>query len=317
LGTDYQNGLSISVYYGDVTPSDQTTGNRVEASEFIINSGFDLNVGFANDIALIKLATPVVEQTGVVEYVKLATSDPPAGTTLQIQGYGQTFEGQNFTSSSVIQLKIGNVIVATANDCINYFNSITIPPSGQKLPPNFFQPSANICLRDGSVSTCHGDSGGSAVYKVNADDTRWTTVGLVSFSGNTCPGTFTGFTRVSQYYDWVLSNTNNAASTSAPDGSPSSSQSPATSSSPSNSPTSETPINFPTDPLDTFDPQTTLAPGVTTTRASGPTTRAPSTTRIFATTRGPTSGPVRGASASSLVTYNTLLIVAVMIAATL
>jgi secreted trypsin-like serine protease len=185
MGTDFQNGLRILIYAGGVNPKDNTTGVAQLASAFVINENYDPNNGFQNDIALVQLSTPLQETSdGTIQYVNLATSVPAVGTTLQIQGYGQTYDGQNFTSTTPIILKIGTVTLASDQQCTDYFNTITIPPNGETLPPNFYHATTDICVTEATVATCHGDSGGSAVYKQNASDTRWSSVGIVSWGGN-------------------------------------------------------------------------------------------------------------------------------------
>jgi secreted trypsin-like serine protease len=297
MGTDYQNGLRILVYVGGSTPTDNSTGTSQLASSFIVNSNYNPDDGFQNDIALVQLSSPIQERDdGTIQYVNLATAVPPVDTELQIQGYGQTFQGENFTSTTPIILNIGTIKIAADQDCTDYFNTVTVSP-GEGLPPGFYKSATDICMKEGTVSTCHGDSGGSAVYKVNANDARWTSVGIVSYGGNVCPGPISAFTKVPQYVQWVSDNIASSSSSSPVSTQSASTTSPSSSPDSSASPTGSSPSTT------RKVSSTTLSPGATTTRASG-------------TTRTPTSTPgsVRITGDSSTTVFNAVLIIVSLVA---
>jgi secreted trypsin-like serine protease len=168
----------------------QTDGAEQEraVAEVIIHPAYDPNSS-DNDIALLRLANPVVPGTGVgvIPLVFSPAQDALAAPDVlaMVSGWGATSEGGD--SPNILQkVRLPLVSNATCNEA--YGGSIT----GNMLCAG---------LPEGGKDSCQGDSGGPLVVP---DGTGWRLAGVVSF-GNGCaqPGFFGVYTRVSQYTAWI------------------------------------------------------------------------------------------------------------------
>ncbi|KAM7366499.1 hypothetical protein PAMP_015936 [Pampus punctatissimus] len=143
---------------------------------------------YQNDICLLKLAAPV-DFTLNIQPVCLAsaTSTFHTGTSSWVTGWGTTDASDSFSTSNILQEV--NVPIVGNNEC--------------KCNPLYTVTENTICagLRVGGKDACQGDSGGPLVTKKGS---IWVQSGIVSF-GNGCglPGNPGGYTRVSQYQEWI------------------------------------------------------------------------------------------------------------------
>jgi len=143
-----------------------------------------------NDIALLKLSTPVLFNK-YVKPVCLPTEEVDPGTDCYITGWGKV----QHPGSMFPKLQQAVLPVVSNTDCEKKnFKRIPIPIT-----------SAMICGGDGGTtkrSGCHGDSGGPYVCKV---DGVWELHGAVSHGSPVCKSTetYTVFARVTHFRSWI------------------------------------------------------------------------------------------------------------------
>uniref|UniRef100_A0A672KBU4 Trypsin II-P29-like n=1 Tax=Sinocyclocheilus grahami TaxID=75366 RepID=A0A672KBU4_SINGR len=183
----------IEMYFGRLK---QSGSNPYEAyrraSRTIIHPNYD-SFTFDNDIALIQLSSSVSFFHNIRPVcLAAANSKFAAGTESWVTGWGKLqSEGTNL--SDVLQEVM--IPIVSNSDCDNAYGGIT---------------RNMICagsLNQGGKDACLGDSGGPMVSR---NGPRWIQSGIVSFGSKDCakskyPGVYT---RVSQYQDWIQSNTN-------------------------------------------------------------------------------------------------------------
>merc|ERR1711872_753554 len=147
-----------------------------------------------NDIALMKLATPV--QFG--KYVKPVClpnqgENVPVGTECYITGWGKIKHPGNMHHT----LQQGKMSVVSKAACTN----LNTRKLGLRITDKM------VCAGHGGrtrVSGCHGDSGGPFVCKTGSGD-RWVLQGAVSWGSGRCDASagYTVFARVSQFKSWI------------------------------------------------------------------------------------------------------------------
>ncbi|XP_038077281.1 uncharacterized protein LOC119745130 [Patiria miniata] len=165
------------------TPSDYPHGYRI--AQFFIHPEYD-DLTHKNDIALVKLATPV-RYTDTIQPACLETEDDEVDKydTCHVAGWGHTSFGGNVSPV----LKEASVPLISLEQCKAYL--------GGRL---FISPD-QICAGGRSNDTCQGDSGGPLVCR--GANGRWKLVGITS-TGIGCGGVTPGiYTRVSKYVDFI------------------------------------------------------------------------------------------------------------------
>lgn len=160
-------------------------------SSAIIHPQFD-SVTFDNDIALLKVNQPFklnseFSKVGVVCLEPEVEALPYDIAT--ICGFGSKVFQQE-TSSRLYKTDIAIIDQRTCNS--SFDNTIT----------------DNMICAGGMIAnkrdSCSGDSGGPLHLEV---DDHTTLIGVVSFGNNCAKSGFPGiYTRVSNYYDWILEN---------------------------------------------------------------------------------------------------------------
>jgi len=148
-----------------------------------------------NDLALIELPEPL----SFNDYVMPACL-PEAGETVNggmstVTGWGNDWDGATHVSD-VLRM-VQNMPIMTNSACKPFHPGIG---------------DGHLCIDTaGRRGPCHGDSGGPLVTKkggLEGPGQVWTQHGIVSFgSAVGCGYTPAGFTRVSYYRDWILSET--------------------------------------------------------------------------------------------------------------
>lgn len=186
------DGIDIaSVMIGDhdiTSNSETSTARLVEVGQVISHPDYDSNT-FDNDIALLKLSNSL-EFSREVAPVCLPP-DPNnqyVGVTATVTGWGATSEG----GSTSPQLQEVDVPVLSNTVCSSSYSSIT---------------SNMLCagLTQGGKDSCQGDSGGPMVY---ADTDNYEQIGIVSFGIGCARPAYPGvYTRVTEYTNWISSNT--------------------------------------------------------------------------------------------------------------
>lgn len=175
---------------------------RVGAAEIIIHGSW-YPYGYANDIALIRLATPIAERPGSgavlpISYVPLV--DPAVGLLVGeasiATGWGDTLVVQPpGTSTYPAVLQEVQLPIVSPEFCTSAYGGLI--------------EESMICAGTvrGGVGVCFGDSGGPLMVY---DDTesRWEQAGIVSFgSGCAYPGSPSVYSRVSSFIDWIEEET--------------------------------------------------------------------------------------------------------------
>jgi len=168
-------------------------GDEYAVEEVISHTGFNWNMN--NDIALLKLAEPIVFSDDV-QPISIICSDQvdagvqEVGVTTTITGWGDTEGTTNSTSLQYIEVPI----VSTSDPDVNYnnINSNTMFLAGAV---------------DGGMDSCQGDSGGPVAVR-NIEDTGWLLIGITSWGQGCADEGYPGvYTKVSNYIEWIHSNT--------------------------------------------------------------------------------------------------------------
>ncbi|XP_040035753.2 serine protease 27 [Gasterosteus aculeatus] len=187
--------LTTTVFLGR---QDQTVINfnevRTTLASIVCHPSYDFTTN-DNDICLLKLSSPVAFSNYIYPVcLASAGSTFHTGVSSWVTGFGDTQPG-SFTGADILQEV--NVPIVGNNECKCTYRELT---------------DNMICagLREGGKDACQGDSGGPMVTK---DGFIWIQSGIVSF-GDGCarPNTPGGYTRVSQYQDWI----SNVTGTSRP-----------------------------------------------------------------------------------------------------
>ena len=184
--TEY--GLEYSVVYGEDSPRGHP---GIAADRLIPHEGFD-PVTLVNDIALIRLTENVPGGRRIqLSSIQLDYVFALPGICATITGWGTTLEGGSTSDT----LRRADVPIMATSVC-------NIPYSGE-ITNN------QVCAGyvHGGVDSCQGDSGGPLIVR-HGNSGRYVQVGVVSWGmGCARPGSPGVYTRVSQYIDWIQSNT--------------------------------------------------------------------------------------------------------------
>jgi hypothetical protein len=171
---------------------------RVAVAEAITHPNWN-PFGYADDVALLRLATPIAERPGngtelPIAYLSLVDSavgslvGEPSTTT----GWGDTLIAQPPGGTTFPEaLQEVEVPIVSQQFCSSAYGGIIND--------------SMLCAGTirGGVGVCFGDSGGPLMVYDEAES-RWEQAGIVSFgSGCAIPGVPAVFMRVSAYVDWI------------------------------------------------------------------------------------------------------------------
>lgn len=184
------------VFAGSATRSGGIS-RPVPAAQVYVHPGYNnhfdpVDQNWANDVALLKLATAYDLAAGTIEPIALPFDQDPAtwptmGTPGQITGWGDTDPESVRPLPNILQGATIDVLRSpTSFDCGAY--------------SSLFDPASMLCagLPQGGAGTCYGDSGGPLVINgVLAGITSW--VGRCG-----APNDPSVFTRVTSYLDWIV-----------------------------------------------------------------------------------------------------------------
>ena len=168
-------------------------GDEYNVVEVISHSGF--NWSMSNDIALLKLAEPIVfsddvQPISIICSNQVSAGAQDVGVTTTITGWGDTEGTTNSTTLQYIEVPI---IAANDPDLGN----ININTTTQ-----FFAGAI-----DGGMDSCQGDSGGPVAVR-NVEDTDWLLIGITSWGYGCADDGYPGvYTKVSNYINWINTNT--------------------------------------------------------------------------------------------------------------
>ncbi|CAG8974829.1 hypothetical protein HYALB_00000443 [Hymenoscyphus albidus] len=181
-----QSASSVRVRVGTVTHA--SGGTQVGVSRIISHPNYNPSTTDA-DIAVWQLAT-AIPTSSTVGYATLPAqgSDPAAGTTVTVAGWGTLTETANGLPA---RLQKVDVNVIARNTCAADY-------SGYTISNNMFCAGVN----GGGKDSCGGDSGGPIV-----DASSKTLYGVVSWGVGCARPDFPGvYTRVGNYVNWINSN---------------------------------------------------------------------------------------------------------------
>lgn len=147
---------------------------------------------FLNDIALLRLASPV--EVGPIGLGSPGNAAEEDGRTARATGWGRTTP----TGSGVRELRTVDLRIVGLSDC----NDRASYGDGDPATPDRVLPTM-LCagFRGGGRDACQGDSGGPLT---GADAGRRVLIGVVSW-GEGCgrPAKYGVYTRVSSFNDWI------------------------------------------------------------------------------------------------------------------
>jgi secreted trypsin-like serine protease len=198
-------GVSRAVVgYGSVNRDGQ---KRVETAGIFSHPQYDPNTS-ANDIALIKLASPVKFGKGTAR-VALANNERykvSLGETAYVTGWGALMDQEklekaypdgNIPWNKIVPMRLMEVDVQVQDieECrVNYGSGAVVIPKG------------HLCAgyAPGGKDSCQGDSGGPLVVQDPTSRTGWTQLGVVSFGvGCARPQLYGVYTRVDYFRKWI------------------------------------------------------------------------------------------------------------------
>ena len=175
---------------GATNPYSVTEGKRYQVSEVIINENFNSST-LANDIALLRLKVPI--DLPNARPVKLVTAD-------------DAIEGA--TDPGVISWVTGWGLTDLSPEVLPYIlQKVQLPIVSREqaatvwrsIPPNFIMAG----YRDATRDACNGDSGGPLVVPVSGE---YRLAGITSWGSEKCD-TYSAYTRVSAFEDWIRTKT--------------------------------------------------------------------------------------------------------------
>ncbi|UJR16200.1 hypothetical protein I4U23_003110 [Adineta vaga] len=196
-----QTPSSVIIYAGSIQ---RWVGTQTRvASKIIVHSGYDTDT-YVNDIALIKLTTPLTMSDIAINTICLPSVSsatlaagewPAAGTTVVAVGWGRLSDGGSLPTT--LQQVTLQTVSYTASACSPFITDWH----------------KHLCagVSGGGKDTCQGDSGGPLMM-FNSNN-QWVLVGLTSYGDGCAEAGKSGvYTRVAAYQTW-LNETMNSANT--------------------------------------------------------------------------------------------------------
>jgi secreted trypsin-like serine protease len=179
---------------------DQTEVSDMTVSKVVLHPAYN-DTTYANDIALLKLRTPLILRVGSVGVLSLPSTEPAANTLARISGWGSTwvsdevFDYPFFSDSDTqfpTQLQGAEVWVQSGSQCASDYGD-------QFDDERMLCASVDYYL----VDTCQGDSGGPLA---TLESGRWVLSGVTSW-GSGCAWISSGlYTNVANYHQWISAN---------------------------------------------------------------------------------------------------------------
>ena len=199
------NVTSLVVGYGNVSRDKQ---KRVDSALVISHPSYNLKGNSDNDVALVKLASPVKFGKGTAK-VSLASNDlykASFGETAYVTGWGMLMEQEKLDKKYPegkipwgefvpMRLMEVDVKIQDLEECrANYGGGVDAIPTG------------HLCagFAPGGKDSCQGDSGGPLVIADPTSKTGWSQLGVVSFGvGCARPQLYGAYTRVDYFRKWI------------------------------------------------------------------------------------------------------------------
>lgn len=185
-----QTASALNIRYNTLK---HNQGPSVKVSQIISHPGYS-SWTLDNDIALIKVATPLTLGSANAQVAKLPTQGSDPSGNVVITGWGYLKEGGG---SLPADLQTLTVPVVTREKCNTQYNG--------DITENMFCAGVD----EGGKDACQGDSGGPVVSGTSGN---FVVHGAVSWGYGCARPTHAGvYTRVGNYVEWINTNTNNLA----------------------------------------------------------------------------------------------------------
>ncbi len=184
-----ETASSVSVVVGEFNTAKEDNGEQKrKVTKIVIHPQYGKGAESNNDIALLKLDTPVSNQI-VTQVVPSIMNKITVGSLLTVMGWGnQSSTGEEFPNK-LFQVEVPLV---TNQQCARNYAVENIDITENMICAGFKQ---------GGKDSCQGDSGGPLLYQL---DGTWQQVGIVSFGQGCALPDFPGvYARVGKYNDWV------------------------------------------------------------------------------------------------------------------
>jgi len=180
-----QSASSVRVRAGSLNWA--SGGTQVGVSQILVHPSYSSST-LSNDIALWHLSSPIAAG-GNIGYVSLPASgsDPAAGITTTVAGWGVTSESSGSLPSALRRV---DVPVISRDTCRSQYGTSAIT-------------TAMFCAgyTAGGRDSCQGDSGGPIVNSARQ------LLGLVSWGQGCARPNYAGvYTRVGQFVSWINAN---------------------------------------------------------------------------------------------------------------
>jgi trypsin len=189
-GEDFENPRNLQIVAGELDSSVVEGPEQTIAVDKIVMHENYTSTTIANDISLLRLATPLKFNVNVSAIALPEQGQASSGNSL-VTGWGTLSAGGD--TPDVLQ-KV-TIPVITDAECRDQYGNNQILDS-------------MICAGKpgvGGVDSCQGDSGGPMVCS-NADDSKYL-CGIVSWGRGCALPNFAGvYTEVSYFVDWVKAN---------------------------------------------------------------------------------------------------------------
>lgn len=189
--SDSDDYTGYTIYTGDESAIYTVTGSDITVHEGYSGSDDD----YANDIAIIELDSSPTNASLALPSADTFTALAEAGSadSVLVVGHGDTLSDYD-SSTYDTSPQLMEVYLTPYEDsvCESYWN---MPWS------SLYDADAMACAGDISQDSCSGDSGGPLLYEADA-----TLLGIVSWGSTLCgsdSGSYSAYTDVYQYVDWV------------------------------------------------------------------------------------------------------------------
>jgi len=197
---DFDSASQFRVELGalDLYDSPNVYEKTYAVAEIIIHQGWSPNAaGMPNDIALLRLASPVTLNNNIKVATLAEEGDSFLGEECVLAGWGMT-STENGGSSPTTLKEVSITKISTSSCNLFWFGR-------RRGPIN----QGHICVHDASsasgekASACMGDSGGPMMCGAGHN----ILAGVTSWGESTCGGVNPSvYTRVSSYRDWISAN---------------------------------------------------------------------------------------------------------------
>ena len=177
-----------------VTTLGEGVSSRIAVQQIIPHPAYD-PATTNNDIALLKLATPVGLNGTTKQAISLPFDEPKAtwpavNTSATVSGWGNTSTTGSAYPSALMAAEVDVLTNPSETQCGSYSTSVYLPDT-------------MLCAAEMTVGkdSCQGDSGGPLAIEVSG---TWTLAGIVSWGYGCADPQYPGvYTRVTSYLDWI------------------------------------------------------------------------------------------------------------------